>query len=157
MLKSRTEFVVIDEAHTSVAPTYDNSIEYLCRTKNKLLGLSATPIRSNEKENQTLVDLFHGNYVGIELNENKNVIQYLQERGILSLIKTLPIITNIKFVLSKTEKKYLEDKLDFSPQFLERVANSDLRNAEIISRIRNECKNNKKIILFACNVNHSDF
>ena len=80
VLKSRTEFVVIDEAHTSVAPTYDNSIEYLCRTKNKLLGLSATPIRSNEKENQTLVDLFHGNYVGIELNENKNVIQYLQER-----------------------------------------------------------------------------
>ena len=32
-----------------------------------------------------------------------------------------------------------------------------LRNAEIISRIRNECKNNKKIILIACNVNHSDF
>ena len=102
--------------------------------KKQVIRAISNSNQSNEKENQTLVDLFHGNYVGIELNENNNVIQYLQENT--ESYKT-PIITNIKFVLSKSKKNILE-KLDFSPQFLERVANSDLRNAEIISRIRNK-------------------
>ena len=103
-LRSRTEMVIVDEAHRSIAPTYKNVIQYLTDTKNKLIGLSATPSRNDEDETKDLLDLFNKNYAGIKISEKYNVIEYLQNQGVLCLLKTEPIVTNLKFDLTKTEK-----------------------------------------------------
>merc|ERR1711991_1069827 len=121
------------------------------------MGLSATPSRNDEGETKDLLDLFNKNYAGIKISEKYNVIEYLQNQGVLCLLKTEPIVTNLKFDLTKTEKNYLNNNLDFSPPFLDRIAKSELRNAEIVIRTVKEIKKNKKIIIFACNVDHSDF
>ena len=89
--------VIVDEAHRSIAPTYKNVIQYLTDTKNKLIGLSATPSRNDEGETKDLLDLFNKNYAGIKISEKYNVIEYLQNQGVLCLLKTEPIVTNLKF------------------------------------------------------------
>lgn len=48
--------IVVDEAHHTLAPTYRTTIHMIqkCRKNTKLLGLTATPVRGNDKESKGL-------------------------------------------------------------------------------------------------------
>ena len=61
-IKNRNRLIVVDEAHKSVAPTYMQTIEFICNLENtKLIGLTATPGRTKELEIQKLVGFYHNN------------------------------------------------------------------------------------------------
>jgi superfamily II DNA or RNA helicase len=59
-LKNEDVFLVIDEAHHAVAKTYRKTIQYVEKHAKsmKLLGLTATPFRTSEKEKGALSQIF---------------------------------------------------------------------------------------------------
>lgn len=156
-LRSRTALVVVDEAHRSVAPTYKRVIDYLTAQGAKLVGLSATPGRADEVGQKQLVQLYFGSIVEIPKGEATSVVKYLQSLGILSRVSPEPIMTNSAYELTRAERKYLQEHLDFPTDFLDRVGDDDIRNAEILSRIIVETRRGRRMICFACNVEHSKF
>jgi DNA repair protein RadD len=156
-LRSRTALVVVDEAHRSVAPTYKRVIDYLTAQGAKLIGLSATPGRADEAGQKELVRLYFGAIVEIPRGEATSVVKYLQAQGILSRVSLEPIVTNNAYKLTRAERRYLEEHLDFPPDFLDRVGDDDIRNAEILSRMLVETRRGRRIIYFGCNVAHSQF
>jgi DNA repair protein RadD len=156
-LRSRTSLVIVDEAHRSVAPTYKKVIDFLTKQGAKLIGLSATPGRSEERGQRDLVRLYFGAIVEIPNHGESSALKYLQTQGVLSEISLEPIVTNSNYRLNASEKRYLETNLDFPSAFLDRVGNDDIRNAEILTRMIVETRRNHRIICFACSVNHSRF
>ncbi len=70
-LKNEDVFLVIDEAHHAVAKTYRKTIKYVEEHAKsmKLLGLTATPFRTSEKEKGALSQIFTDDIVyKIDLN-----------------------------------------------------------------------------------------
>jgi len=61
----RKVMIVVDEAQHTFAPTYRDTIKFIrkCRRDVKLLGLTATPVRANEKDSRALLRLFDDNIV----------------------------------------------------------------------------------------------
>ena len=61
----RKVMIVVDEAHHTFAPTYQDTIKFVknCRKNTKLLGLTATPVRANDKDSEQLLRLFDSNIV----------------------------------------------------------------------------------------------
>ena len=57
--------IVVDEAHHTFARSYQDTIKYLFKYRSdaKLLGLTATPIRSNDYDSVSLLRLFDKNII----------------------------------------------------------------------------------------------
>lgn len=148
--------VVVDEAHMSLAPTYSAVISWARSMSARVLGLTATPGRSagNTSENQALSDFYNENIVSIP-DEGEGVIHRLQGMGILSNCDREPLYTKVKFHLSIDEWKTLEEELDYSKEFLERVAADQERNRIIIEKLWLLAKQSKQVLLFAASVEQS--
>jgi DNA repair protein RadD len=89
-LLKQTDFLIIDEAHSSEANTYFEVIRNykLVNENHKILGLTATPYRSDDDEFKSLKDLFN-EYLVLTDENGKGVespLQYLIERKFLSKI-----------------------------------------------------------------------
>jgi len=147
--------IIVDEAHKSLAPTYFNSIRAIKGEETKIIGLTATPGRGNILGNKKLADFYHNEILEIEQGNNVSVISFLKKEKILAHIINESIITEIKYPLSTKEKEYLRKFFDFSSEFLNKVSQDEIRNIEIIKRLKKECELNKKILFFGCNVEHS--
>jgi superfamily II DNA or RNA helicase len=83
--------VLVDEAHTSISPTYTKLFDWLKRGARErdrtLLGLSATPYRGrNEEQTKTLVNRYDANLLtdGVLGDEP---YEELQEMGILARVR----------------------------------------------------------------------
>ena len=52
--------LVVDEAHHSVAPTYDDILHFVRKVKKdvKLLGLTATPVKMDDRDTRRLMKLY---------------------------------------------------------------------------------------------------
>ena len=52
--------VVVDEAHHTFAPTYQETLKFIqkCRKNTKILGVTAAPVRANEKDSASLLKLY---------------------------------------------------------------------------------------------------
>lgn len=83
--------VVFDEAHQLGAKTFISAVEAL-GVGNKysagpsLIGLSATPGRTDSAETEDLVELFHGQLL-TSARLGKNPVRALQRRGVLSQLR----------------------------------------------------------------------
>lgn len=157
VLSNRTNLIVVDEAHKTIAPTYANAITLLCGNSTRVVGLTATPGRTIMEESQELSDFYFSDLIGIESQRNESPTKYLRDLGVLSHVDYVQIQTNINFQLSASAIKRLENDLDFSSQFLKEVGGHEVRNAEIVKRLLIEVSNDKRIIVFATSVEHSRF
>jgi len=161
LLKGGTEspqanLIVVDEAHMSLAPTYSEVISWARSMSARVLGLTATPGRSmrNLDENAALSDFYNENIVSIP-DEGEGVIRQLQGMGILANCDRSPLLTNIDFHLSIEEWKALEEEMDYSKAFLERVAVDQVRNRIIIEKLWALAEAGKQVLLFAASVEQS--
>jgi superfamily II DNA or RNA helicase len=161
LLKSRAarpqaNLVVVDEAHMSLAPTYSAVIEWARSMSARVLGLTATPGRSmkNVKENTALSDFYNENIVSIP-DDGDGVIHRLQGMGILANCDRDPLYTNIDFHLTVEEWKALEEDMEYSKAFLERVAVDQERNRIIIEKLWALAAEGKQVLLFAASVEQS--
>jgi superfamily II DNA or RNA helicase len=157
------KLVIVDEAHKSLASTYEKAINLLSRTSAgvQLIGLTATPGRSSDQEdgqNNFLAEFFNSTKIGMIDNFGipiENPISYLQDLEVLAKIERVELITDVQIKLSEQQiknlKLYGDEKLG---EILSNLAGNPGRNKIIIDKVRELFDNNESILIFACNVEH---
>jgi DNA repair protein RadD len=157
-LARECKFVVMDEAHMSIAPSYKQVLDILVNSKTCLLGLTATPGRANiiDNENIELANFFSKQKATLKVEGYKSPIHYLQAKGYLAKVENIKLETfvDIKKVFSQSEIKIqinrLKNGLDLSNDFIKKIASNEKRTNMIIETAIKESKNFKnKIIIFA--------
>ena len=158
-------FLIIDEAHHSTAKTYRKVIDYIKEKVPyvKLIGLTATPFRTNDNEKGLLSRIYKD---GVELGDVVN-----NDIGIAYNISLKELIS--KNILSKpifesyyTDESYgrslgikgLESiqNLDILPEDIQKeMAQSAARNQLIIKTYKENQKNYGQTIVFAVNIVHA--
>ena len=160
-IKKNTSIIILDEAHLTVAPTFNESIEYIQRSDiTKIIGLSATPGRGlNDEENRMLASFFNENKISLSdenYNEITNTIKYLQDNNYLAKINAKEVASNFTYELSSDEKNAISTQVtDFSDNVLRALADDEQRNLCIIAQIAEQARQNKSIIVFACSLDHA--
>lgn len=139
--KSKAEniFIVIDEAHRATARTYRNilsGIQSLKEPNNsllkiQLLGLTATPIRMSQLEEEMLHFLFDSNKIH-ELS-----MKELEEQGVLSHLIPKTIQTEL------TESELFDDKIN---ELLPRLQQYNTLNSKMLLQIGESSKRNQVIV-----------
>jgi DNA repair protein RadD len=159
----KVRLVIIDEAHKSLATTYQTTITKLTESYAgvQLVGLTATPGRSADHsnfENNHLAYFFNSTRLGLiddDGIEIKEPIKYLQSLGVLAEIERQELMTEVQI---KLVEKQMRDLQTFGDEKLNEILN-DLalhpgRNHLIIEKIRALYAEGDSILVFACNVEH---
>ncbi len=152
--------VVFDEAHKILAPTYQHAVELFMEAGTaKLIGLSATPGRTTKdyEENRKFAEFFDRQKVTLEVEGYDNPIEFLQDQGYLAHVHYHDLPYESKDLkLTANELKSLADRDDVPERVLAELGNDTVRNIKILSLALDLIKENKKIILFACSVPHTE-
>jgi superfamily II DNA or RNA helicase len=156
-LSKRVGLIVIDEAHKAVAPTYKNAIRELKGDNTNVIGLTATPGRTDFDETVEMSEFFFESKVNITTPSGVSEIEMLKQRRVLAQIDYIPIQSPLEIELTTSQKRSLENTFDFPRGFLQTVASSNIRNIEIMKKLLLSCGEGRRILFFACSVNHSKF
>ena len=157
-----TKMIVIDEAHKAIAPTYEIAINSLsmASTPPKLVGLSATPGRSeNREENRELSEFFDNTKIGLcddSGRELEDGIGYLQDMGVLARLDREKIETDVSIDLSESEMAKLSELMELPESFLRRLGGQHERNLLIFNRMMELSDAKRQVILFACSIAHAE-
>lgn len=152
--------IIVDEAHKVIAPTYQKVTKKFFEKNYKLIGLTATPGRSfalqgNEEENEELSDFFNNEYLTFNCGE-EGPIQHLQERSILAKAKMSTMTIDAQVELNHKELKFVAENFDIPESVLKRIGKNKIRNAEILTRLKNLLDEGRKsIIYFATSIEQS--
>ena len=158
-IKEHVSLIIVDEAHKIIAPSYKTVVNAIGNLYTKTIGLTATPGRNiNDIEgNNRLSDFFHGHNVTIKSSNNDSVIKFLRNKKVLSLLDIESLTYSTRVTLTERDREYIARNFDFPPAFLKKLGTNSIRNIEILRALERECKENRQIIFFACNVEHSKF
>jgi DNA repair protein RadD len=159
-LRSRIVLVVVDEAHKVLAPTYKQVTRALLGDSSRVIGLTATPGRSvlDAEENEALAQFFFNQMISITTTtSNESVISFLRRRGVLAEVVYEPLLTQLQYDMTESELRHLEQFFDIPPGLLRKIGSDDVRNIEILKRLQRECEDRRRIIFFACSIEHSKF
>lgn len=158
-MKVRNRLVVVDEAHKSIAPTYMQAIEFMCDLQTtKLIGLTATPGRTDPEQVRTLVGFYDNNKITITDKNGRDIenpILYLQQNDYLSKITRRTVKTNVDIALTPQEQEAISNLLDIPVSVLKKLSKNDQRNARILSEIVALVEAGRQTIVFACSVEHA--
>ena len=137
-LQTTVDLLVIDEAHYSLAETYEHIISDLEKENKKIvkIGLTATPMRPNDTDFYNLKTFFNSQVLEFLDADSKKIndpIKYLQEKRYLAEIET-------EF-LSLPEEQIDENSKDF--------------NDAVINRLKFCIKDKEKVIVFARSKDHA--
>lgn len=147
--------IVVDEAHHTFAPTYQETIKFIrkCRKNVKLLGLTATPVRANDEDSAALLKLFGNNVVySIKLSD-------LIAKGVLATPKFIRKETNEEFEpqISVDEEKLIRRYGELPETLVSKIASSNTRNQLILDEYLKNKAAYGKTLIFAMNVLHCRF
>ncbi len=160
ILGDRASLTIVDEAHQAIAPTYRSVIEglYTKKPKNALLGLSATPGRTwaDIQEDEKLSDFFGNQKITISVEDYDDPVSFLISEGYLAQPIFKRINCSSSYNLSKDEKQNLKSADDFTKEVIERVAEDQDRNYQIIIGIEELLTRHKRIIVFGASVEHAN-
>ena len=159
-LAERTSLVIIDEAHSAIAETYQLILDALVRMRHPnpgLLGLTATPGRTwaDIEIDERLSDFFARRKVTINIEEYRNPIDYLVDQQYLAEVRYRPLYHNGSTKLSAADIGRVQDSFDIPDSILKRLAEDELRNLAIITRLEELAKRHKRILVFAATAKHS--
>lgn len=155
-LSGRSPFVIMDEAHQAIAPTYRQILDLLVRptTGAKLLGLSATPGRTwNDPDaDEKLSNFFGRNKVVLKVEGYENPVQYLIDEGYLAtpIFRKIEADSNLELTQSEIDK--IEETFDLPSSVLDRLGRNHARNLLIISEIEKLVRRHHRIIVFGSSV-----
>ncbi len=159
----KIKLVIIDEAHKSLASTYEEAITLLAKTSGdtQLIGLTATPGRTSDQrnnDNNYLAYFFNSTKIGLVDDHGvsiDNPIAYLQDKGVLARIEREELITDVQLNFTNQQIKDLrlfgDEKLK---SILDDLSKHPGRNKLIVDKVRTGIENNESILIFACNVEH---
>jgi len=151
--------LVIDEAHHASAKTYRKLIESIEKnftdrekSKNfKMLGLTATPFRTEEGEAGLLKKVFPDDIIFSEH------LRTLINRGILAepIFESLETQLNFYHELSDNDIKSIEGFDKIPKDVAEKIAMSNIRNRQIVDHYINNRDKYKPLLVFAIDVVHA--
>ncbi|MFD1935160.1 DEAD/DEAH box helicase family protein [Nonomuraea mangrovi] len=148
--------VIVDEAHAALAPTYTEVFRQLgltyAKTERPLIGLTATPFRTNEEQTRLLVDRFGST----RLDEGVfggDPYRILQAEGMLARVEHRPL-AGATISLTEEELKKAADFRGLPTSAEERLAADDERNKMLIKEIA-ALPDDWPVLLFAASVNHA--
>src|SRR5262249_34105945 len=152
-LGRRSPLVVMDEAHSVVAPTYQHLLNLLTAIrgmKTSILGLSATPGRAglNPEDSRRLADFFAWNKVTLQVPGYDSPVDYLQQQGYLSKAEYIPLRAPAEagVEVSEAEVQQIREGLDIPESVVKRLETNDRRNLLILSRVMEEADRGGKIL-----------
>ena len=149
---SQKVVIVVDEAHHTLAPTYRRTIKEI-RKKNpaaKLLGLTATPVRANDKDTDALGNIF----------DNKIIYQVSMSKLISdgTLAKPVPnqIQTNldIETIINDKEIGEIQKWKEIPESLVDKIARTNTRNDIIVNEYVQNREKYGKTLIFALNGIH---
>jgi DNA repair protein RadD len=153
----RTTLVVVDEAHKTLAPTFQAVVTDLTSAITRIVGLTATPGRSTVEETEKLTQFYFGEKVDIPAQGDEGVVAMLRRLKVLARAEHRLIMTGIDVSLTPAERREIAERFDLPESVLRRLGSSDVRNIEIIRRLVEECNAGRQVLFFACSVEHSRF
>jgi DNA repair protein RadD len=172
--KSKTilspDLVILDEAHRILARTYKHALDSIRASGDdvQVIGLTATPGRGlDEEQNNLLVETFRNRIISIELDNPKdvemyedNIVEYLEDNGVLSKAILEPIETELEYDVSEEEwiklsALYVDENNEYTADFLKKMANDNRRNILIIEKLKEYAENGKKVLYFSVNLEQS--
>ena len=140
-LKTNADFLIIDEAHLSTAPTYRSVIDYISGVNTSILGLTATPgrhrIDSDTTNTEDLVNFFDGNLLSMvkdDGTETDDPIGFLQSKGVLSDVvqDSLP---GSDVVLTSAETTACSEQLEIPELVLKKLGNDHKRTLNVARKV----------------------
>ena len=142
-------FVVIDEAHHAPARSYSDAIEVLASAKShRLLGLTATPTRTSERERPLLSRLF-GDREIYQVSAADLVAREILARPIPA---SVPTGVDVEAGMSSDEVQHLSTFHDVSPETLDRLGRNEPRNRMIVKHYVDHRDKYGKTLVFAPDV-----
>ncbi|WP_414577631.1 DEAD/DEAH box helicase family protein [Anabaena sp. CCY 9402-a] len=151
--------LVVDEAHHATAKTYRkliNAVKDEMKSRGhengfRMLGLTATPFRTDEGEQGLLKLVFPGDIIF------KEDLRNLINKGILAepIFENLETKIPIKKKLTARDIKTIEDFDKLPKDVAEQIAKSYERNRIIVSHYLNNRKKYKPLLIFAIDVIHA--
>lgn len=161
-IRSRMRLLFIDEAHMSLADTFEDTINFLVNNKTKKIGLTATPGRDGVNEElintKKLAQFFNNNKIDIKSSCGiEDPIKFLQKNKILSSLELKALNTGFELDLRGfTNRDFLSGK-DLSDDIVKQLAADKERNKLIVDHIIELGKvQKKKILIFAASVKHAN-
>ncbi len=144
--------IVVDECHHSVARTWKRLIRELQeRCPNvKLLGLSATPTRSAEKEQPAFWNLFDGIVHEVQLVD-------LIERKVLAKPKVETVQTGFEFSATLREKADFERFRELPQSLVRRICEDEGRNNRVVSTFVDRREEWGSTLIFAATVEQGQY
>ncbi len=160
-LAGRTSLVVIDEAHSAIAETYQLILDTLVKMPHPnpgLLGLTATPGRTwtDIEIDEELSKFFARRKVALQIDNYRNPVDYLVDEQYLARVHYSPLYHDGGAKISDADIRKVRDSFDIPDSILKRLAEDELRNLAIISRLEVLAKHHKRILVFAATVTHAD-
>lgn len=144
-LCQRTSLVIVDEAHTSMAATYETVISKLTSYDAFLIGLSATPGRNDPYQTIELAQMYGQQLVSItddKKNEVSDAVEYLRAEGYLASV-----------VFEDLDSGALVTEND-EGRICSELAENSIRNEQIINQIERALREDQSTIVFACTKDH---
>ena len=154
ILKNKV-MIVVDEAHHAYAPTYRETINFVKKSRKdtKILGLTATPVRANERDSRQLLQSFDNNIIcNVAMAD-------LIAKGILSEPKFEHVKTGMNFepIITLDEEKLIRKYGELPESLITKIAKSNSRNKVILDQYLNNKERYGKTLIFALNVLHCRF
>ena len=175
-ITKRSRMIVVDEAHRAGAietkRVINELMSYFGKSKS-LIGLTATPGRVDDVDNELFKGMFDNKIIDIDigilnqLNMSKteadniapevDIIKYFQSRGILSKLKRTPLaygeltsaeISALRIHMTNNGYK------DISEESLKIIAMNKRRNTVIVNKLIDLNNEHVPTIVFACSVEH---
>ncbi|MFE0421041.1 DEAD/DEAH box helicase, partial [Streptomyces sp. NPDC058953] len=154
----RAALVVVDEAHTAIAPQYTAILGELglthAQTDRHLLGLTATPFRNTDvEETRRLVRRFGGRRLDDGVFASGDPYAELQELGMLARVEH-KVLTGGTIELTTDEKQHAEQLSVLSKAAEQRLAQDHDRNNRIVEEITG-MPDDWPVLVFATSVGHA--
>jgi DNA repair protein RadD len=141
-----TDLLIVDEAHTSVAETYEQIIRaFLGNSDARLIGLSATPARNATAGTVELANLYSGQLITItDANDDEvgDVVGYLQSEGYLAKLVTI-VLESGASTTDRDEKRICKALAEHSE-----------RNRLIVKQIEIAYLAGEPTLVFSCTKDH---
>ncbi|WP_090967849.1 sacsin N-terminal ATP-binding-like domain-containing protein [Nocardioides exalbidus] len=135
--------VVIDEAHTSIATSYTQVLDWMGRggrgrdrdIRRPLLGLTATPFRgTSEVDTDRLVGRYDGNRLDQGAFRKEDPYEELQDMGVLAQVRH-EVLDGIDVTLSAQDKAEIEKTRKLPSTVSERLGSDLERTKRVVDHI----------------------
>lgn len=162
--RRRLAAVIVDEAHGLITNEFREVLVALgVRATHHwrplinappVLGLTATPWRRQEAQNESLLAFFQRNLV-TPAQLGARPIETLQERKVLARVRWERLRIDDETPMSTREKGRYEQFHELPPEYLERLGAVPARNARIVERLL-KLPESSRALVFACSVEHAE-